>query len=161
MSTTELENLKQLDDIKNAFEPAPIFGNEYVDKVVPFINSTLEEIRIIIFDWRIPRDDEMSRVSLFNDAIFKAVARGVKVRAIVSSEKVKAILDKMGVESKVWPTERTLHTKLLILDRYHVVLGSHNFTERAFSTNHELSVFFVVSGYENMFVRYFDNMWTN
>jgi len=152
---------EQLEDIKNAFEPVPIFASDYVDKVVPFINNVQEEIRIIIFDWRIPESGEMSRVSVFNDAIFKAVARGVKVRAIVSSEKVKAVLEKMGVFVKVWPTDRRLHTKLLILDRFHIVLGSHNFTESAFSSNHELSCFFIVSEYENKFINYFENMWTN
>jgi phosphatidylserine/phosphatidylglycerophosphate/cardiolipin synthase-like enzyme len=157
----EKDTQKQIQEIKNAFEPVPIFAQDYVDKVVPFINNVQEEIRIIIFDWRIPEDGSMSRVSIFNDAIFKAVSRGVKVRAIVSSEKVKSILEKMGVFAKVWPTDRRLHTKLLILDRFHIVLGSHNFTESAFSSNHELSTFFIVSEYENAFVNYFENMWTN
>jgi phosphatidylserine/phosphatidylglycerophosphate/cardiolipin synthase-like enzyme len=150
-----------LTQIKNAFEPTPIFANEYVDKVVPFIKNCIEEIRIIMFDWRIPEDGAMSRVSIFNDAIFEAVGRGVNVRAIVSSERVKAILEKMGVHAKVWPTDRRLHTKLLILDRFHIVLGSHNLTESAFSHNHELSVFFIVSEFENAFINYFENMWTN
>jgi len=158
---SDKDNLDSLDKIKNAFEPVPIFAQDYVDKVVPFINNTQEEIRIIIFDWRIPVTGEMSRVSLFNDAIFAAVARGVTVRAIVSSEKVKAVLSKMGVHAKVWPTDRRLHTKLLILDRFHIVLGSHNYTESAFSSNHELSVFFIVSEFENAFIKYFENMWTN
>lgn len=150
-----------IQDIKNAFEPVPLFASDYVDKVVPFINNVQEEIRIIIFDWRIPVDGEMSRVSIFNDAIFKAVERGVKVRAIVSSESVKAKLEKFGVHAKVWPTDRRLHTKLIILDRFHIILGSHNFTESAFSHNHELSTFFIVSEFENKFINYFENMWTN
>lgn len=152
---------QQIQEIKNAFEPVPIFASDYVDKIVPFINNVQDEIRIIIFDWRVPVSGEMSRVSVFNDAIFKAVARGVKVRAIVSSEKLKSTLEKFGVFAKVWPTDRRLHTKLIILDRFHVVLGSHNFTESAFSHNHELSTFFVVSEYDNKFVNYFENMWSN
>lgn len=150
-----------IQDIKNAFEPVPLFAQDYVEKVVPFINNVQEEIRIIIFDWRIPEDGVMSRVSIFNDAIFNAVKRGVNVRAIVSSESLKAKLDKFGVHAKVWPTDRRLHTKLIILDRYHIILGSHNFTENGFSFNHELSTFFIVSEFDNKFVNYFENMWTN
>lgn len=160
MEKTKKLKDKSFDDLKNAFEPSPIFGSEYVEKVVPFINNTQEEIMIVIFDWRIPIDGEMSAVSMFNDAIFNAVKRGVKVRAIVSSERVKAILDKMGVFAKVWPTDRRLHTKLLILDRFHIVVGSHNYTQSAFNGNHEISVFFVVSDFDNRFVQYFDNLWT-
>lgn len=148
-------------DIKSAFEPAPIFGSDYVNKVVPFIQNTQEEINIVIFDWRVPKSGEMSAISMFNDAIFDAVKRGVKVRAIVNSESLKDTLSKFGVFAKVWPHDSRLHTKLLILDRFHIVCGSHNFSESAFGSNHELSVFFVVSDFDNPYVNYFENLWSN
>lgn len=144
-----------------AFSAAPIFGSQYVERVVPFIKSVSEEIRIVIFDWRVYKELEMSALSIFNDAIFSAAARGVKVRAIVSSEKIKSFLLTKGIEAKVLPTEKMLHTKLLILDRFHIVLGSHNFTKSAFTSNHELSIYFVATEYENPYIAYFENLWSN
>lgn len=152
-----IENFKDLP----AFSAAPIFGSQYVDRVLPFIKNVDEEIRIVIFDWRVDRQPDVSALGLFNQAIFDAVARGVKVRAIVSSEKVKDALQKRGIHAKVLPTDKMLHTKLLILDRYHIVLGSHNFTKSAFTSNHELSIYFIATDYENPYIAYFDNLWSN
>lgn len=138
----------------------PIFGSEYVNKIVPFIKNTLQEIRIVIYDWRMGGDNDMSALSIFNYAIFDAVKRGVEVRAIVSSETLKDQLSKRGVFCKVLSTEKMLHTKLLILDRYHIVLGSHNFTKNAFTSNYELSVYFIETEFENKFINYFENLWS-
>ena len=153
---TIAESIKDLP----AFSVSPLFGADYVKKVVPFINAVQEEIRIIIYDWRAQKEPEVSALSLFNQAIFNAAARGVNVRAIVSSETLKDFLSTKGVFAKVLPTEKMLHTKLLILDRYHVVLGSHNFTKSAFTSNHELSVYFIETEYENRFISYFENLWS-
>lgn len=143
-----------------AFEPSPIFGSDYVKKVVPFINAVRDELRLVVYEWRFTINDDMSELALFNQAVADAVKRGVRVRAIVSSEAVKAQLLKIGVEAKVIHTGKTLHTKLLILDRFHIVLGSHNFTLSAFSANHELSVYFVVKNFENPYITYFENLWS-
>lgn len=140
-------------------EPIPLFGKQYVSKVCPAIDAVLEEIRIIIFDWRVDKNEGVSEIELFNQAIYKAVKRGVKVRAIVNSEKVKDVVSKFGVEARVITSEKLMHTKLLILDRFHIVLGSHNFTQSAFSANHELSVYFVVQDFENPYIEYFERLW--
>jgi len=147
-------------NLQSAFEPAPIFGSDYVSKIIPFLNAVRDELRVVIYDWRLTGQDDVSALSLFNQAIFDAVGRGVRVRAIVSHESTKALLQKHGVEAKVLPTEKCLHTKLLILDRFHIVVGSHNFTESAFSSNYELSVYFVVKDFENPFISYFENLWS-
>lgn len=143
-----------------AFGVSPIFGNQYVDRVLPFLNNVQHELHIIIYDWRADKEPEVSALSMFNDAIWKAVERGVKVNAIVNSEKLKAILDRKGVFAKVLPSDKILHTKLLIMDRCHIVLGSHNFTKHAFTSNHELSVYFIDSDYDNRFIDYFNNLWS-
>lgn len=143
-----------------AFGVSPIFGNQYVERVLPFLNNVQEEILIIIYDWRADNELEVSALSMFNEAIFKAVERGVRVRAIVNSEKVKAILDRKGVFARVLPSDKILHTKLLVMDRSHIVLGSHNFTKHAFTSNHELSVYFIDSEFDNKYIAYFENLWS-
>ena len=137
----------------------PLFGAEYVRRIVPLIDAAQEEIMIIIFFWRVGSTKNPSAIGLFNEAIFKAVARGVRVRAIVNSEGVKAVLSARGVETKVLQTSRLLHTKLLIIDRLNIVVGSHNFTEGAFSSNYELSLYLYEQNADNEFITYFEHLW--
>ncbi len=141
-------------------EPVPIFGKEFVNKVSGMLANALDSIDIIVYEWKFDDKDKVSAIGLFNEAIFKAVNRGVKVRVITTSNKTKALLEKEGVMCKVLTTNKTLHTKILILDRFHIVLGSHNYTERAFTENYELSVYFVCSDFENKYVQYFENLWS-
>lgn len=141
-------------------EPVPIFGKEFVNKVSGMLANALDSIDIIVYEWKFDDRDKVSAIGLFNEAIFKAVNRGVKVRVITTSNKTKALLEKEGVMCKVLTTNKTLHTKILILDRFHIVLGSHNYTERAFTENYELSVYFVCSDFENKYVQYFENLWS-
>lgn len=141
-------------------EPVPIFGKEFVNKVSGMLANALDSIDIIVYEWKFEDNDKVSAIGLFNEAIFKAVKRGVKVRVITTSKKTQALLEKEGVICKVLTTNKTLHTKILILDRFHIVLGSHNYTERAFTENYELSVYFVCSDFENKYVQYFENLWS-
>lgn len=141
-------------------EPVPIFGKDFVSKVTQMLANALDRVDIIVYEWRFDDRDIASAIGLFNQAIFDAVKRGVVVRVITTSKKTQALLQKNGVQCKVLETSRTLHTKLLILDRYHIVLGSHNYSETAFTSNYELSVYFVASDFDNKYVNYFENLWS-
>lgn len=138
---------------------APIFGSDYVSKVVPLLDAAKYEISIVVFVWCGVDNARPSKIALFNDAIFRAIKRGVRVRAIVSSVGMQAVLQKHGVEAKVIPTSRLLHTKLLITDRTNIVLGSHNFTHNAFCSNLEVSVYLSETDAENEFITYFEHLW--
>jgi len=146
-------------NLQSAFEPAPIFGSDYVSKIIPFLNAVRDELRVVIYDWRLTGQDDVSALSLFNQAIFDAVGRGVRVRAIVSHESTKALLQKHGVEAKVLPTEKCLHTKLLILDRFHIVVGSHNFTQSALGPNFEISACVYDANFLSEAKNFFNKIW--
>lgn len=141
-------------------EPVPIFGNEFVNKVSSMLANALDRIDIVVYEWKVEDSDSVSAIGLFNQAIFDAVKRGVTVRVITTSKKTQALLEKEGIKCKILTTNKTLHTKILILDRYHIVLGSHNYTERAFTENYELSVYFVSADFDNKYVQYFENLWS-
>jgi phosphatidylserine/phosphatidylglycerophosphate/cardiolipin synthase-like enzyme len=137
----------------------PIFGSQFCEVVLPLIESAEFEIKIIVFNWRMPFITTKLQMQTFNDALVRAVGRGVVVRAIVSSERVCAELHKFGIIAKRLPTDRRLHTKLMIIDKRQIVVGSHNYSESAFNKNYEVSVFFEEFEDQNKYVGYFDNLW--
>ncbi|HQB31212.1 MAG TPA: phospholipase D-like domain-containing protein, partial [Syntrophales bacterium] len=49
-------------------------------------------------------------------------------------------LRKAGIVPVFDTTERTMHAKIAVIDRRHVFLGSHNFTQSALKYNHEVSL---------------------
>lgn len=137
----------------------PIFGSQFCEIVLPLIESAEQEIKIIVFNWRMPFITNKQEMQSFNDALVRAVGRGVCVRAIVSSERVCAELRKFGIIAKRLPTERRLHTKLMIIDDRQIIVGSHNYSESAFNKNFEVSVFFEEYENQNKYVGYFENLW--
>jgi len=80
-----------------------------------------------------------------------AVKRGVRVRAVMelsqeSGDLIKTNaetakrLEKAGVKICHDPPGKVTHTKLVVIDRRHLFLGSHNLTQSALKYNHEASV---------------------
>jgi phosphatidylserine/phosphatidylglycerophosphate/cardiolipin synthase-like enzyme len=136
-----------------------IFGSQFNKVVIPLIASAKDTIKIIIFDWRFEDKDAMTRIAEFNTAIINASNRGVRVSAIVNSYVIADRLKRLHINARVIETERLMHTKLLIIDGKNVVVGSHNYSQSAFTTNYELSVFF--DNFENQkeLDDYFDAMW--
>lgn len=136
----------------------PIVSKQFPDTVIPLIKNASHSIDVVVFDWRFYKNDPANIVSLFNVAIADAVRRGVKVRCIVNSEDVVANLKLIGCKAIKLPTKKILHTKLIIVDNVNIVTGSHNYTQHAFCSNFELSVYFKLTEQENDFVKYFNNL---
>ena len=135
-----------------------IRGSEFPDKVIPLIDSAVQSIKIVVFDWRWYPDDPGNPVQLFNQAIVRAVRRGVKVGVVSNCDKVLAVLKKEGCEVKKPETKNLIHAKLMIFDDKNVVIGSHNFTQYAFTMNHEISVFIPDCPKVADFLRFFNTL---
>ena len=76
----------------------------------------------------------------------------------MQNKSVVSRLQAMGCKARFLESHRVLHTKLLIIDSVRVVLGSHNYTESAFSSNYEASIFVRLKDRENTLVQYFNNL---
>jgi phosphatidylserine/phosphatidylglycerophosphate/cardiolipin synthase-like enzyme len=140
------------------YEPLPIISGDFVKVVIPLIESALDSIDIIVYDWRFDSFDHVSALSRFNDSIRLAVTRGVRVRCLVQNARVVSRLNGMGCQARFLNTKRILHTKLLIIDNVRVVLGSHNYTQSAFESNLEASIFVILKDKNNALVQYFNNL---
>lgn len=154
MQNTETEMTYQYQPVK------PIFGDQFCDIVLPIIEQAKNEINIIVFNWRMPFTTSKIAIKSFNDALVRAISRGVKVKAIVSRPFVAEELHRFGIISKVMPSSRRLHTKLLIIDNTKIILGSHNYSQSAFAKNFECSVFFEEAEQLNKYKNYFENLWS-
>lgn len=136
-----------------------IIGNEYPKKVIPLIDGAKFTINIIVYDWRWYQNDPGNPVQLFNQAIVRACRRGVKVRVIGNSEDILKILRSVGCDARRVISKKLVHAKLIILDDQSVILGSHNFSQSAFTMNQEVSVFIPDFPATPRLVSYFNSLW--
>jgi len=135
-----------------------ITGAEYPKTIIPLINEAKTSIDIVSYDWRWYRDQTGHPVQRFNIALVQAKQRGVEVRAVLNSALLLSILKKVGIKARILREKRTLHSKLIIIDRKILVIGSHNLTRNAFATNHEASVILdIPEGYTRI-QEYFENL---
>lgn len=140
------------------YEPVPIISSQFPKIVIPLIDSALYSVDIVVFDWRFYKNDPGNPVSEFNMAIARAVRRGVSVRCLVQNDGVVEQLKELGCWAKKLNSKRILHTKLLLVDKKKCIIGSHNYTQRAFSSNYEASIFVHLAEENNQLVQYFNNL---
>lgn len=140
------------------YEPIPIISSDFPKIVIPLIASALFSIDIVVFDWRFYKHDPAHAVSQFNIAIANAVKRGVNVRCLVQNASVMQNLKNIGCNARQLQSKRILHTKLLLIDKKKCIIGSHNYTQHAFTSNHEASIFVNLASEKNGLVEYFNNL---
>jgi phosphatidylserine/phosphatidylglycerophosphate/cardiolipin synthase-like enzyme len=117
-----------------------IIGKQFPEKVIPLIDKSSKSIDVIVFDWRWYPQDPGASVQLFNQAIVRAVRRGVKVRVIANNAEIINVLNGLGCQAKKLASTKLVHAKMMLIDSETVVVGSHNYTQSAFQMNYELSV---------------------
>lgn len=117
-----------------------IIGQQFPKKVIPLIEQAKRSIKIIIFAWRWYPNDPGNPVQLFNQAIVRAARRGVRVEAITNFDGIDGLLVEQGVVVIKTVSKNLIHAKLMIIDDENLIMGSHNYTQSAFTTNHEISM---------------------
>jgi len=138
-----------------------VIEKQFPKKVIPLIDSAKNSIDIIVYAWCWYSQNPGASVQLFNQAILRAVRRGVKVRVIANYDRIVNILKGEGCQAKRLDTKGLVHYKMMIIDNKIVITGSHNYTESAFERNLELSV--ILSNFDNIspFVSYFNNLFNS
>jgi phosphatidylserine/phosphatidylglycerophosphate/cardiolipin synthase-like enzyme len=139
--------------------PAVLIGDQYVPAVVQLLQTAKQKVDIIVFDWRRHPHDAENPVSKLEAALVDAQRRGVKVRVITSSDTVCAELRTLGFITHRQYFAKLVHAKMMLLDDRIAVVGSHNFTQNAFTTNIEVSVVVDFESTANPLSAYFKNLW--
>ena len=137
-----------------------IIGKNYPKMVIPLIDKAVNSIKIVVFDWRWYGEDPANPCQLFNASIVRACKRGVNIQACVNSNAIALPLRENGINVKIPISKNLIHTKFIIIDDAFLIMGSHNFSQAAFTTNFETSVVLDDPLQINDFVLFFNNIWS-
>lgn len=136
-----------------------IIGAEYPKKVIPLIDGAKHTIVMCMFEWRWYKDDFAHPVSRFNSALLRAHRRGVNVRILTNYTEVIDFAVELGFNAKKWPDKSLLHSKFIIIDGQKCIMGSHNITQNAFTSNIEISMILDEADDVRRFSDYFNMLW--
>lgn len=136
-----------------------ILDNDYTKKAIEFIQDAHREIRICAYAWRWYDNAPDDKIQKFNIAIVQAIQRGVTVRALVERVNEGSVLKRYGISVQALNTNRTLHTKAILIDDTTLIVGSHNYTMRAQHDNFEASIATQDTECCLQFENYFDRLW--
>ena len=142
---------------KTAADPAsciakPLVNKEYFPALLQAVDDAKEEICIAVFSFKAGIHPK-SYPDVLVEHLGKAVRRGVPVWVLLETSanredsltkqnlKTKQLLEEKGVKVYLDSPRKTTHTKLVIIDRRLLFIGSHNFTSSAFRHNNEISIF--------------------
>lgn len=117
-----------------------LIGEQFPDKVIPLIDQSKKSIKIIVFEWVWYPNNATKSIQLFNQAIVRARNRGVNIEVVANSAKIVKILRDLKINAKKLSTRKLIHSKVMIIDEKDVIIGSHNYTQNAFTSNFEVSV---------------------
>ncbi len=134
-------------------------GNAYAKRMADLIDKAQKDIIVLMFDWRWYPNDPFSDVSKMNHAFVRAARRGVKVRTMTNYLNVVAQLRELGIDAKTWDSTKLMHSKSVVIDGKHVVMGSHNFTNNAMRQNIETSIFIEDEPLAKELTDYFNLLW--
>ena len=139
-------------------EIAPIIGSQFPKVVIPKIDNAKKSIKIVVFDWRWYPNDIGNPCQLFNQSIVRALHRGVQVDVITNNSEILSTLKEVGAQAKKLITKNLVHAKLMIIDDSLVIIGSHNYTQSAFTTNYEISAMYDDEKSAKSFAFFFNNL---
>jgi phosphatidylserine/phosphatidylglycerophosphate/cardiolipin synthase-like enzyme len=131
--------------------PLPLPNDTYFQTLQEEIGKAKEEIVIAVFLFKIsPRRG--SRTRQIEASLKAAVQRGVRVVVLLERSNRRDLTDCNETTAKQLTADgitvlfdsprRVTHTKVVIIDRSDVLVGSHNLTESALRYNNELSMLF-------------------
>ncbi|MBU4035918.1 MAG: hypothetical protein KKA35_05765 [Proteobacteria bacterium] len=143
----------------------PLFNKEYDVEITSLIQEAKESIYIVMYCIQ-PGENKYHPVHKVLQELFEARRRGVEIEVILEIDdkggylneqnvKAKEILEKEGIKVHFDSGGTVTHVKLIIIDDYITVVGSHNWTYTAFALNNEASVVIEGSEVATEFYRYF------
>ncbi|MCC6002794.1 MAG: phospholipase D-like domain-containing protein [Thermofilum sp.] len=118
-----------------------INDGDYYPKLLDLISKANKSIYVSMYEFK----SDTSEVSRVLELLISKAKKGVDVKVVlentidVNELTYRRLLDG-GVPVRFDTRSRTTHTKLIIIDGYIVIVGSHNWSYSAFTRNHEASI---------------------
>ena len=155
-------------DVKGA---CVVDDEEYLYLIKKLIADAKEKIRIIMFFMRFEDEKRYPTDPLF-DELKAAKERGVDIKVILDKDAEGQIFGSRvinkeaynffkhnGIEVTYDFDQELTHTKLVLVDDRHLVIGSHNWTAGSFFAYDDKSVYIESSGLADETSKYFDRLW--
>lgn len=142
-------------------KPAMLYDDDFIGSAIEAVRTAKARIDICAYAWKWYQNSPEMPMQVFNYEIARAVQRGIEVRAILDQTGQADYLKQYGIRAKTFPTHRVMHTKALLVDEKLLILGSHNLTNRANSSNFEISIAIQDTEIALQFSEYFTKMWRN
>lgn len=136
-----------------------LIGKKYAEVLLEHIRKARESIDIMMFDWRFYEGAHHIIQQINRELIHAANNRGVKVRAIVNFGYIMTPLADTKIKIVKSGSPRTMHNKVVIIDKTSVYVGSHNLTLNGSVRNHEASVLVVDPVVANDYLTYFNHLY--
>lgn len=143
----------------------------YLTFVEKLIASAEEKIRIVMFFMRFEDNKKYPTDSLFKE-LLAAKKRQVDIKVILDRDEEGQIFGSREINegaynffksNKIEVTydfdKELTHTKLVLVDDRHVVIGSHNWTAGSFFAYDDKSVYIESCSLADETSRYFDDLW--
>jgi len=132
----------------------PLFDNDYYPFLLSKIRNATWRVWASIFIVNVQRDDDKNKqVRLLLQALSEAKDTGVSVRLLIGDSSTSAGIRYSNMVSRSYARhlgvrvkrhqgaeESSSHDKFVLIDNELIILGSHNWTERAFNESFEDSV---------------------
>lgn len=142
--------------------------SDYLAALLDGIHQARQEVCFSFYLFRTMEDGRGGPEAVLQSLV-AAAARGVRVEAILESNHENDDLDRNNVETARRLRERGIrvcldapdrqtHTKLVVIDRRYVLIGSHNLTQSALKYNREASVWIDSVPLAEQAIRYMESI---
>ena len=148
-----------------SFSPgAPInalWDTYYLPAAIELIDGAREDLDLVQFQFTYG-----PTVGLIQEALGRAVDRGVKVRVLLDEEppgsgRSLPHLAKRGIEARLDGTQTRTHVKLILADRRRALFGSTNLSDNSINNNHETNLLVESETVGLALRRFADELWKN
>ena len=128
-----------------------LIDEKYMKAVMELIKAAKKEVLVVAYMISLPRLEREGKAKMLCDELVNARKRGCECKVILNytSPPNRAVEDNKeaakwmglnGVEFKYVARNRTVHAKMIIIDGVTLVIGSHNWSQRALERNAEASI---------------------
>jgi phosphatidylserine/phosphatidylglycerophosphate/cardiolipin synthase-like enzyme len=136
-----------------------IINNEYEKLFLENTKATKYFILAFIYHDSVANSSNTKTIDKFINELKNAKKRGVDIKIICQSQKQLEIFRRYNFDVRVVKGFKTMHAKGWLFDMQTLIVGSHNFTENANTTNLEMS--FLTSDIIDLqkYKNYFETIW--
>jgi len=144
-----------------------LLDKDYYRTLLNILGNAGKSIYVVMYVVKYDPREPGDPVNTLLETLANLSSRGLDVRVVVDDETYTSypetieFLKRSGIAVKLDESKsRTTHAKIVIVDNATAVLGSHNWTESALTSNHEASIVTDCPHVVESLLRYFSDIWS-